>query len=118
MSRPRWHIRAVLSVRAAALVLLTSAPATWASAPVTLTDANTASNPIAYTAGPYFVRTAEIGCTPAAGESLCDDTQLTVSVSAAVAASQRVVVRIDWPAPVEADFDLYILQGSSSITAS
>ena len=114
MSRP------ILGRVSAAALLVGSlfGASAWASPPVTLTDANTAANPVTYSAGPYFVRTADAGCQSAGGQSLCDDTPLTVNVSSAAAGSQRVVVRIDWPEPVEADFDLYVLQGPSAVTAS
>ena len=49
------------STGAALLSLLLASPA-QASPAVTLTDANTESNPVTYTAGPYFVRAADTGC--------------------------------------------------------
>ncbi len=97
------------------IALIVLAGAAWASPAVTVTDANTESNPVTFTAGPYLVRTADVGC---ADPSLCDNTELTVAVSPEAAAGKRVVVRIDWPEPIQADFDLYITQGDNAIAAS
>jgi hypothetical protein len=92
-----------------------AAPAAWAAAPVTLTDANTASNPITYSAGPFIAPTAVSGC---AADQLCDSTQLTVNVSPAVAAASRIVVWVEWPRTLYADFDVSVVQGANSIAAS
>src|SRR5262249_50703449 len=49
----------------------------------------------------------------------CDETTLTVNVSAATSAGQRIKVTVSWPlSTTDADYDLYILQGSDSIAQS
>ena len=48
----------ITSVRPALCALLcasVAAAAAWASPPVTLTDANDSTNPVTYSAGPFFV---------------------------------------------------------------
>ncbi len=97
------------------VALLFAAQTALASPAVTLTDANNEANPVTFTAGPYVVRTAEIGC---AQPQFCDYTELTIAVSPAIAKTRRAVVRIDWPEPIQADFDLDILQGENSIASS
>ncbi len=104
-----------LFVPVGAAVLIGFAGAALASPAVTVTDANTEANPVIFTAGPYVVRTADAGC---AAPALCDNTELTVAVSPEAMAGKRVVVRIDWPAPVQADFDLFITQGENAIATS
>ncbi len=107
-------VKSNLLAALAAFSLLASAPTAFASPAVTLTDANDIAHPVTYTAGPYVVRTAEAGCTP----QLCDDTTLTVAVSPQTTATRRIVVRIEWGAPVQADFDLFITQDDKAIAAS
>ena len=106
-----------ISKAAAATVAILAFGATtaWASPAVTVTAANDVNNPVRYSAGPYFVRSAEVGCDFDGGPAPCDQTQLTVSVPAEMAATHRIVVWIDWGEPIQADYDLYVLQGGSSI---
>ncbi|MBI2382463.1 MAG: exo-alpha-sialidase [Gammaproteobacteria bacterium] len=101
--------------QACAVAVLGFAGAALASPPVAITDANTEANPVTFSAGPYVARTAETDCV---SPDVCDDTALTVAVTPEAAASRRVVVRIDWGEPIQADFDLYVAQGEDSIAAS
>src|SRR5436190_18932602 len=80
--------------RAVALPFAFLAASVAASPAVTLTDANTSGNPIHYTAGPYLVRTADLGCDDTLAP--CDSTNLTIAVSPETAANNRVVVSVSW----------------------
>ncbi len=100
-------------IAAGVLVTLASTAAV-ASPAVTLTDANTEANPLTYTAGPFVVGTANVGCAP----TLCDDTPLTIAVSPAAASTMRVVAQIGWGIPTGSDFDLFILQNGNVFAAS
>ncbi|HEV7518047.1 MAG TPA: hypothetical protein VGR07_17245, partial [Thermoanaerobaculia bacterium] len=105
------------------LLGLAAAAVAWGSPPVTLTDANDAAHPITYSAGPFFVPNIP---PPVIGGGVtcdaahpCDETTLTVNVSAATAAAKRIKVTIGWPlSTTDADFDLYVLQGSDTLAQS
>src|SRR5581483_1637958 len=100
---------------AAGAALAVFAQAVLASPAVTLTDANTESNPLTYQSGPYVVGTSNVGCSPV---SPCDDTPLTIAVSPALASTMRIVAQIEWGFPTGSDFDLYIMQGDNVFAAS
>jgi len=99
-----------------------AAAAAWASPPVTLTDANDFTNPVVYTAGPFYVPNIPpplLGATTCSPANPCDETTLTVNVSAQTAAAKRVKVVMVWPFhATDADFDLYVLQGGNTIAQS
>src|SRR5947209_5145570 len=105
-----------------ALLLLGVALGAWASAPVTLTDANDAAHPLTYSAGPFFVPNIAppvIGDVTCDTAHPCDETTLTVNVSAATTAGKRIKVTMSWPlSTTDADYDLYVLQGSNPIVQS
>jgi hypothetical protein len=114
------------AARAALCVLLLAAfaaPAAWASPAVTLTDANDFTNPVTYSAGPFFVPNIP---PPVVGSGVtcdathpCDETTLTVNVSSQTAAARRVKVELVWPMhAADADFDLYVLQGGNVVAQS
>src|SRR5689334_6065022 len=79
------------------------------------------SGALTYTAGPFVVAN-ESGqggvvtpvCQP--GTPLCDEYTLTVNASS-VAATKKLLIQIQWPTSA-ADFDLYVLQGSTVIGSS
>lgn len=99
-----------------AVVLFASAESALAAPAITLTDANDASNPVTYSAGPFVVPTAQtMGCTR---PEICDDTALTIAVLPATTKTKRVVARFDWPAPVQADFDFFITQDGNTVATS
>jgi hypothetical protein len=99
-----------------------TAAAIWASPAVTLTDANDFTNPVVYTAGPFYVPNIPppiLGTTTCDAAHPCDETTLTVNVSPQTAAAKRVKVIMSWPLhAADADFDLYVLQGSSTVAQS
>ena len=106
----------------ALLAAAATAAALSASPAVTLTDANDASNPITYTAGPFFVPNIpppQVGTTTCGTANPCDETPLTVNVSSATTAAKRIKITMSWPThTTDADFDLYILQGSTTVAQS
>ena len=80
----------------------------------TITDA---SGPVSYTAGPFFTNnaSAQANGTPICNAALaCDQFALTVSLSPAVAAANRVKIQIQWPLTT-ADFDLYVFDAGNSL---
>src|SRR5258705_889190 len=80
-----------------------------------------ASGPLSYTAGPFIVAN-ESGqggvltpvCQP--NTALCDEFTLTVNANS-VAATKKLLIQVQWPTSA-ADFDLYVLQGSTTIGSS
>ena len=82
---------------------------------------SSASGPISYTAGPFVVAN-ESGqggvitpvCQP--GTPLCDEFTLTINANS-VAATKKLLIQVQWPTSA-ADFDLYVLQGSTTIGSS
>jgi PKD domain-containing protein/S-layer family protein/BACON domain-containing protein/fibronectin type III domain protein len=99
---------------------------TWLAAPVpsvltanpmsgTLTES---SGPLTYNSGPFFVAnpSAQATGTPTCNAALpCDDYTLTVNIPASFITTHRVKVVIEWPVAA-ADFDLYVLQGTTGNT--
>lgn len=79
------------------------------------------SGALSYTAGPFVVAN-ESGqggvLTPVcvAGTPLCDQYTLTVNAASA-AATKKLLIQVQWPTSA-ADFDLYVLQGSTVIGSS
>lgn len=115
--------RAVVGGVASFLLLGLGGAAAWASPAVTLTDANDATNPVTYSAGPFFVpnllNVVTGGPVVCDATDPCDETPLTVSVTAQTTATKRVKVTMEWPNhEADSDFDLYILQGSTTIAQS
>src|SRR4029077_17787462 len=80
-----------------------------------------ASGSLSYTAGPFVVAN-ESGqggvvtpvCQP--GTPLCDEYTLTVNANS-VAATKKLLIQVQWPTSA-ADFDLYVLQGSTIVGSS
>ena len=80
-----------------------------------------ASGPLSYTAGPFIVAN-ESGqggvltpvCQP--NTALCDEFTLTVNANS-VAATKKLLIQVQWPTST-ADFDLYVLQGSTTVASS
>ncbi len=100
-------------------VLFVSLPIALTATPPggTLTDANDETNPLMYTAGPFFISnaTAQANGTPICNTATqCDDFLLTVSVSAGVAATKNVKIQVQWPNSA-ADFDLYVLDSLNNV---
>src|SRR6202166_322047 len=112
-----------LAVRTAMLATLTVlAVLAWGAAPVaaatppsgTLTDAG---GPVSYTAGPFFASnaSAQANGTPICNAALaCDQFALTVTLSPAVAAANKVKIEIQWPLTT-ADFDLYVFDSTNTL---
>ena len=103
-------IFALTSLSGALETALTANPANG-----TLTDI---SGPIMYSAGPFFVPnpTAQANGTPICNTATpCDDYTLTVSVPVSYATTHKVKVVIEWP-QAAADFDVYVLQGTTGET--
>jgi hypothetical protein len=105
----------VLSI-VAAMALSLGAGVTFAATPSagTLTDV---SGPVTYTSGPFFTSnaSAQANGTPICNAALvCDDFALTVSLSPAVAAANKVKISIQWPLTT-ADFDLYVFDASNTL---
>ncbi|HXD33525.1 MAG TPA: Calx-beta domain-containing protein [Pyrinomonadaceae bacterium] len=79
------------------------------------------SGPLTYTAGPFLVAnpSAQANGTPICNAALpCDDFTLTVSVSPPVTdLTHKVKVQVQWPTAA-ADFDVYVLQGSTVIATA
>src|ERR1700730_2916498 len=94
----RSHGALGAALRAALCVLLAAvatAAAVSASPAVPLTDANDASNPVTYTAGPFFVPNIAppaVGTTTCDAAHPCDETPLAVSVSSQTAAAKRIKI--------------------------
>jgi hypothetical protein len=75
------------------------------------------SGPLTYTAGPFFASnpSAQASGTPVCNAGLqCDDFALTVSLSPAVAAANRIKIQIQWPLST-ADFDLYVFASNGTL---
>jgi hypothetical protein len=106
---------AVATLLVATLAILTTVGSAASPSNGTLTPAN---GSLSYTAGPFVVAN-ESGqggvltpvCQP--DTALCDEYTLTVN-AASVAATKKLLIQIQWPNST-ADFDLYILQGSTTI---
>jgi PKD repeat protein len=100
-------------------LLFASLPTAQMATPAngTLTDS---SGPITYTAGPFFVPnpTAQANGAPLCNAATpCDDFTLTVAVPPGLATTHKVKVVVSWPVAT-ADFDVYILQGSTTVTTA
>ncbi|HYL04916.1 MAG TPA: hypothetical protein VE075_02690, partial [Thermoanaerobaculia bacterium] len=106
----------VVSMMAAMAVLGLGAGAAVAATPPsgTLTDG---SGPVTYTAGPFFTSnaSAQANGTPLCNAALaCDQFALTVTLSAPVAAANKVKIQIQWPLAT-ADFDLYVFDSGNNL---
>src|SRR3984893_9364616 len=80
----------------------------------------TTSGPLTYTGGPFVVAnaSAQANGTPVCNAALpCDDYTLTVSVPPGTETTKRVKIKVQWPLSA-ADFDVYILQGSTVVTTA
>src|SRR5438270_3075270 len=92
-----------------------NAPMTIAPSGGTLTDS---SGPIVFTGGPYLVPnpSSQATGTPTCDAVLiCDTYTLTVSgLSSATTASKYIRVEVRWPELTEAQFDLYVFQGTTT----
>ncbi|HXM69713.1 MAG TPA: hypothetical protein VN970_01165, partial [Thermoanaerobaculia bacterium] len=106
---------AVTVLTALALLAGGAAPALAATPPSgTLTDAG---GPVTYTAGPFFASnaSAQANGTPICNAALaCDQFALTVTLSPAVAAANKVKIEIQWPLTT-ADFDLYVFDSTNTL---
>jgi len=80
----------------------------------------TISGPLTYTGGPFVVAnaSAQANGTPICNAALpCDDYTLTISVPPGTDTTKRVKIKVEWPVSA-ADFDVYILQGSTVVATS
>src|SRR5579864_8711813 len=80
----------------------------------TLTDGG---GPVTYTAGPFFTSnpSAQANGTPICNAGLaCDQFALTVTLSAPVAAANKVKISIQWSLTT-ADFDLYVFDAGNNL---
>jgi hypothetical protein len=84
----------------------------------TLTTANTSSNPLRYTAGPFNVPNATgfAGALQCTAATPCDDYALDVDVPAGLIDTHQVRVAMTWPNPT-ADFDFRIYLRNANGTA-
>ncbi|HEX3227683.1 MAG TPA: sialidase family protein, partial [Pyrinomonadaceae bacterium] len=79
-----------------------------------------ASGPLTYTGGPFVVAnvSAQANGTPICNAALpCDDFALTINVLAGTDTTKQVRVSVGWPVS-SADFDVYILQGSTVVATA
>jgi hypothetical protein len=109
-------IAGALLAIAALAALGPGAGAAFAATPPsgTLTDAG---GPVTYTAGPFFTSnaSAQANGTPICNAALaCDQFALTVSLSAPVAAANKIKIQIQWPLST-ADFDLYVFDAGNNL---
>src|SRR5918911_1505122 len=82
----------------------------------TLTTANTQSNPLHFTGGPFYTGNQTgfnsalggLRCSPAQAFP-CEDYALTVSLPDGLLDTKQVHVQVSWPDP-NADFDIFIMQ--------
>jgi PKD repeat protein len=106
----------ILFLAAMAVLTTVSSAATPTSGTI-----SAASGSLSYTAGPFIVAN-ESGqggvLTPVCDPTtpLCDEYTLTVN-AASVAATKKLLIQIQWPNSA-ADFDLYVLQGSTTVGSS
>jgi len=115
--RTKVLLAVLLSISAAAAIITTVGSA----ASPTSGTITPNSGALTYTAGPFVVAN-ESGqggvitplCQP--GTPLCDEYTLTVNASS-VAAAKKLLIQVQWPTAA-ADFDLYVLQGSTVIGSS
>ena len=115
--RTKVLLAVLLSISAAAAIITTVGSA----ASPTSGTITPNSGALTYTAGPFVVAN-ESGqggvitpvCQP--GTPLCDEYTLTVNASS-VAATKKLLIQVQWPTAA-ADFDLYVLQGSTVIGSS
>jgi len=84
----------------------------------TLTTANTATNPLRYTAGPFNVPnvTGFAGALQCTAATPCDDYTLNVDVPDGLLDTHQVRVAMSWP-NATADFDFRIYQRNADGTA-
>jgi hypothetical protein len=91
----------------------------FGSAAVTLTDANTRTNPVTYgPVGPNFLTNIPLPTQTTACDQThpCDETPLTVNLSPANLVNMRVTVQVQWPNhEADSDFDLYVFRGGTEI---
>lgn len=116
-SRPLFHLLVLGCL--AVTVLFVSIGQTATPPGGTLTDANIETNPLTYTAGPFFVANATAQATGVPicnAATQCDDYLLTVNVSAGVAATRNVKIQVQWDNST-ADFDLYVLDSMSNVVS-
>jgi hypothetical protein len=86
----------------------------------TVTEANTAANPLVYTGGPFVAenKTGLVGlnCGPAPANP-CDDFELTVNVGLGQLDTHQIRVSVQWPNPPGqlADFDVFVYKKNDDI---
>src|ERR1041385_7370788 len=79
-----------------------------------LTDS---SGPLTFTGGPYLVPnpSAQVDGNPTCNQALpCDEYTFTVSVSSNTSLTKYVRIEVNWPVVGEAQFDLYVFDGTTS----
>lgn len=80
----------------------------------------TGSGPLTYSGGPFVVpnASAQANGTPICNAALpCDDFALTINVPAGTDTTKQIKVNVQWPVS-SADFDVYILQGSTVVATA
>ena len=80
----------------------------------TLTDS---SGALTFTGGPYLVPNAssQVDGVPICNQALpCDEYTFNVSVSATTSRTKYVRIQVDWPVVGEAQFDLYVFDGTTA----
>ena len=129
MSRESLHIqfpslsmtkRIILALVGCLLVVVIVATMPGSAATPSSGTLTNVSGPLTYTAGPFFVAnvSAQANGTPICNAALpCDDFTLTVNVTAGTETSNNVKIAVQWPTSA-ADFDVYILQGSTVIATA
>ncbi len=75
------------------------------------------SGPLTFTGGPYLVAnpSSQVDGIPICNAALpCEEYTFTVSVSSATSLSKYVRIEVNWPVVGEAQFDLYVFDGTTA----
>src|SRR5882724_7202965 len=96
---------------------LTATRAVAATTPTSGTTLTDSSGPLTFTGGPYLVAnpSSQVDGNPTCNAALtCDEYTFNVSVSNATSLSKYVRIEVAWPVVGEAQFDLYVFDGTTA----
>ena len=115
--RVRFAVSLLALVITAVLVCTITLPAGAAITPTSATTLTDSSGPLTFTGGPYLVAnpSSQVDGNPICNAALpCDEYTFTAAVSSATSQTKYIRVEIAWPVVAEAQFDLYVFDGTTA----
>src|SRR6266478_9452386 len=116
-SRVRLALPSLVLVITIVLFCMIALPAGAAITPTSGTTLTDSSGPLTFTGGPYLVAnpSSQVDGNPTCNAELpCDEYTFNVSVGNATSLSKYIRVEIAWPVVGEAQFDLYVFDGTTA----